>query len=453
MWTISFHDGTLVVKGGDLERLPPGFRMDDRIGHPRGPAWTYPQVVTAARAFNIPYTDDAQIYTRLTGLAPCTAREPRTYQREAVDAWHRAGRRGAVLLPTGSGKTFVAELAMLETERATLVVAPTLDLVGQWHDRLKTAFGRTIGMLGGGQHDVQDITVSTYDSAAIHMGRYGNRFGLVIFDEVHHLGAPGYLSGAAACIAPYRLGLTATWDADAEREDALTEVLGDIVYEKSITELSGNFLADYETIRIAVHLSPEEQAAYEAARGEFKAFVASKRIPLGAPRGWATFLRHAAQSKAGRSAFQAYQESRRIAHGTGQKMATLAQLLADEHGRRTIVFTHDNDTAYRISKRFLVPCISHQTDVKERRTILDAFEAGTLPVIATSRVLNEGVDMPSAEVAIVLSGTGTVREHVQRLGRILRPQAGKQAVLYEVVAADTAEINTSRRRRRHDAYR
>lgn len=453
MWTISFHDGTLVVKGGDLERLPPGFRMDDRIGHPRGPAWTYPQVVTAARAFGIPYTDDAQVYTRLTGLAPCTAREPRPYQREAVDAWHRAGRRGAVLLPTGSGKTFVAELAMLETERATLVVAPTLDLVGQWHDRLKTAFGRTIGMLGGGQHDVQDITVSTYDSAAIHMGRYGNRFGLVIFDEVHHLGAPGYLSGAAACIAPYRLGLTATWDADAEREDALTEVLGDIVYEKSITELSGKFLADYETIRIAVHLSPEEQAAYEAARGEFKAFVASKRIPLGAPRGWATFLRHAAQSKAGRSAFQAYQESRRIAHGTDQKMAALAQLLVDEHGRRTIVFTHDNDTAYRISKRFLVPCISHQTDVKERRTILSAFEDGTLPVIATSRVLNEGVDMPSAEVAIVLSGTGTVREHVQRLGRILRPQAGKQAVLYEVVAADTAEINTSRRRRRHDAYR
>ena len=452
MWTISFHDGTLVVEGGDLERLPPGFRMDDRIGHPRGPAWTYPQVVTAARAFAVPYTDNAQIYTRLTGLAPCTAREPRTYQREAVDAWHRAGRRGAVLLPTGSGKTFVAELAMLETERATLVVAPTLDLVGQWHDRLKTAFGRTIGMIGGGQHDVQDITVSTYDSAAIHMGRYGNRFGLVIFDEVHHLGAPGYLSGAAACIAPYRLGLTATWDADAEREDALTEVLGDIVYEKSITELSGKFLADYETIRIAVHLSPEEQAAYEAARGEFKAFVASKRIPLGAPRGWATFLRHAAQSKAGRSAFQAYQESRRIAHGTEQKMAALAQLLVDEHGRRTIVFTHDNDTAYRISKRFLVPCISHQTDVKERRTILDAFEDGTLPVIATSRVLNEGVDMPSAEVAIVLSGTGTVREHVQRLGRILRPQAGKQAVLYEVVAADTAEINTSRRRRRHDAY-
>jgi len=117
------------------------------------------------------------------------------------------------------------------------------------------------------------------------------------------------------------------------------------------------------------------------------------------------------------------------------------------------VFTHDNETAYRVSRTFLVPCISHQTDIKERRAILDAFESGVLPVIVTSRVLNEGVDMPAAEVAIVLSGTGTVREHVQRLGRILRPAADKQAVLYEIVAADTAEVRTSSRRRKHDAYR
>ena len=117
------------------------------------------------------------------------------------------------------------------------------------------------------------------------------------------------------------------------------------------------------------------------------------------------------------------------------------------------MFTHDNATAYRISKSFLIPCITHQTDIKERRAILNSFAEGVLPTIVTSRVLNEGVDIPSAEVAIILSGTGTVREHVQRLGRILRPSVGKQAILYEVVAEDTAEEYTSSRRRRHDAYR
>jgi superfamily II DNA or RNA helicase len=117
------------------------------------------------------------------------------------------------------------------------------------------------------------------------------------------------------------------------------------------------------------------------------------------------------------------------------------------------VFTNDNAMATRVSREFLVPCITHHTDVKERRALLADFEAGHLPVLVTSRVLNEGVDLPAAEVAIVLSGTGTPREHVQRLGRILRPGQGKRAILYEVVSAGTSEEYTSARRRRHDAYR
>jgi len=453
MWRIRYQDGTLVVEGADLDLLPIGFRQDDRVGHPRGPAYLYRNVIQAARAFGVEYTDESQNYTDLSEIQICTTRTPRDYQREAVDAWHEAGRLGAVVLPTGSGKTFVAEMAIAETKRSTLVIAPTIDLIGQWHDKLRASFGCPVGMLGGGQHQVEDITVSTYDSALIHMGRYGDRFGLLVFDEVHHLPAPGYIQAAQSCVAPYRLGLTATWVDDPEREDMLQPVLGDVIYERTITELAGDYLSDYETVRIQVHLGPEERVRYEQARAQFTRFVARKRIPLGAPRGWQTFLRHVAQSREGRAAFQAYQESRKIAHGTEQKIDVLGTLLDEEHGRRTIVFTHDNETAYRVSKTFLVPCISHQTDAKERRSILEAFEAGELPTIVTSRVLNEGVDLPAAEVAIVLSGTGTVREHVQRLGRILRPQPGKQAVLYEVVAADTAEMKTSQRRRRHDAYR
>ena len=68
-------------------------------------------------------------------------------------------------------------------------------------------------------------------------------------------------------------------------------------------------------------------------------------------------------------------------------------------------------------------------------------------------LLNEGVDVPAASVGIVLSGSGSVREHVQRLGRILRRAEGKRATLYEVVSEGTAEEYTSARRRRHDAYR
>jgi superfamily II DNA or RNA helicase len=106
-----------------------------------------------------------------------------------------------------------------------------------------------------------------------------------------------------------------------------------------------------------------------------------------------------------------------------------------------------------VSRRFLIPVITHQTKVKERSEILERFSDGRYGALATSKVLNEGVDVPEANVAIVISGSGSVREHVQRLGRILRRQAGKRAVLYELVSANTAETRTSARRREHDAYR
>ena len=118
-----------------------------------------------------------------------------------------------------------------------------------------------------------------------------------------------------------------------------------------------------------------------------------------------------------------------------------------------LIFTYDNATVYQIARRFLVPAITHQTKAKERRRILDAFASGEYPTVVTSRVLNEGVDVPAANVGVILSGTGTVREHVQRLGRLLRKLGEKQAVLYEVVTRGTGEEFTSERRRQHHAYR
>src|ERR1044071_4241115 len=101
---------------------------------------------------------------------------------------------------------------------------------------------------------------------------------------------------------------------------------------------------------------------------------------------------------------------------------------------------------YRISEQFLIPSITHETGIKERRHWLEAFNNGEVLALATSKVLNEGVNIPAASVAIVLSGSGSSREHIQRLGRILRKQPDKEAILYEVVALGTTEEQISRRR-------
>lgn len=133
-------------------------------------------------------------------------------------------------------------------------------------------------------------------------------------------------------------------------------------------------------------------------------------------------------------------------------MYKLYELLERHHDERVLVFTNDNDSVYEISERMLVPSITHQTRIKERKEILRRFNDGDYRVVVTSKVLNEGVDVPKAAVAIILSGSGSVREHVQRLGRILRRHEDKKAVLYELVTADSVETYVSKRRRKHDAY-
>src|SRR5437763_5227158 len=170
------------------------------------------------------------------------------------------------------------------------------------------------------------------------------------------------------------------------------------------------------------------------------------------PGSWCQFLFQAHRSAEGRQAYLAYREQRALALAAPAKLNLLERLLDRHNGDRVIIFTHDNATVYTIARQFLVPVITHQTKTKERREILLRFNSGAYPIVATSKVLNEGVNVPEANVAIILSGSGSVREHVQRLGRILRKSGDKEAVLYEVVTRGTVEEFTSSRRRQHDAY-
>ncbi len=452
-WTLRYDLGTLVLEGADPEALPEGFTWDTRIGCARAAGHRYAKVVEACRASGVELVDEAKAYNRLTDLRHLSTRTPREYQTEAVAAWRAARWRGIVVLPTGSGKSFVAESCIALAQRSTLVVVPTLDLLSQWYGNLHAAFGCEIGVLGGGQHEIRDITVTTYDSAWIHMDRLGNRFGFVVFDEVHHLPAPMYLRAAESMIAPLRLGLTATLERPDGRHEDLFPLVGPVVSRVEIPDLAGDFLAPYRVEVVRVTLSAHEEAEYAELRGIYKQFVAMKQIKMSGPDGWTRFVIEASRSKEGRAAFKAFHAAKAIAHGGERKIEMVRQLLAEEAGRRAIVFTNDNATAMRVSRELLVPCITHRTDVKERRWILEAFSRGDVMCVTTSRVLNEGVDLPAAEVAIIVSGTSTVREAVQRLGRILRPSADKQAVLYELIAEGTTEAAASERRREHDAYR
>jgi len=450
--TLGFHAGSLEVRGVGPDVALPGCAWDPRTNCGRAPASAYADVVRALVTGKIPYTDGARKYAELTRKAQ-GLHAPRPYQQEALDAWTKARGRGVVVLPTGAGKTHVAMMAIAQKQRSALVVAPTLDLVRQWYDLMRKTFGDPIGLVGGGDHDVQDLTVTTYDSAHLHMEHMGSRFGFVVFDECHHLPSESYAHAARACIAPFRLGLTATPERTDGREAALHKLVGPLVYQKDIVDLSGEYLADYDTNQIIVDLTPDERAEYDAERAIYRSFVTSHGIRMSQPSGWSDFVMHSARSKEGRRAMGAYRRQRELAFAAPGKLDELAKLLHQHRKDRAIVFTQDNRTAYLVSTMFLVPCITHQTKVKERSEILRGLSSGAYGVVATSKVLNEGVDVPEANVAIVLSGSGSVREHVQRLGRILRKGKDKHAILYELVTGNTTETMTSDRRREHSAYR
>jgi superfamily II DNA or RNA helicase len=450
---LGFEGGTLAVTGSTQELLDtlPHCQFDPRTGCHRALAHHYRALVEHLRGRRLAYQDDARAYAP-TPWRLRTSRDPFPHQAEALEVWWKAGGRGVVVLPTGTGKTFLAVLAIQRAGRPAIVVTPTIDLLNQWYGELLTAFETPVGLIGGGHYEIRELTVTTYDSAYIHLERWGHRFGLLVFDECHHLPGPSYIAAAQGSLAPFRLGLTATPERTDGQESLLTEMIGPMVFRREIRELAGDYLAEYRVERLYVELSVEEEARYRQAREQYRAFVDEKGIAMSGPHGWQRFIQETCRSKEGRAAFLAYREQRRLALAAPAKLQVLGRLLERHRGDRVLVFTHDNATVYEIARRFLVPAITHQTKAKERRHILEAFQAGEYSVVVTSRVLNEGVDVPAANVGVVLSGTGTVREHVQRLGRLLRKHGEKQAVLYEVVTRGTAEEFTSDRRRQHHAY-
>ena len=445
---LTFDRGTLILHPPPSSAAWAGIAVwDDRIERLRAPAFMYRQLLEGLERDGVTLEDRAKGFLELN-LTFAQSFAPFPHQTAALNAWTQAGRRGVVVLPTGAGKTFVAQLAMRLTGRSALVCVPTLDLMHQWYAGLSAAFpDQKIGLLGGGSRDITEVVVATYDSAVRAIETQGHRWGFLVFDECHHLPGDLYRLIAESSIAPYRLGLTATLERGDGRHRDLETLIGPTVFQASPQDLAGGALSQFEVRRVNVELDTAERERYAKAIATRNEFLGAQRISLGSLQGWQRFVQQSARSSAGRRAMLAHREARKMALATGAKVRSLDAILQEHREDRAIVFTDDNDAVYEVSRALLIPAITHQTPVKERHAILERFRDGSYPVVVTSKVLNEGVDVPEANVAVVLSGTGSMREHVQRLGRILRARPGKFAVLYEVVARDTVEEGISRRRK------
>jgi superfamily II DNA or RNA helicase len=331
---------------------------------------------------------------------------------------------------------------------ATLIVVPTLDLLDQWRQHLSTYFGLEVGIYGGGEDRLEPLTVSTYDSAYLRAEQLGDKFLFMIFDEVHHLPAPSFSQIAEMYIAPFRMGLTATYERDDGGHLDLPRLVGGRVYELEVDALAGRHLSSYTHEKVLVDLTDEEREIYEREYNVFTSYLRKKGLVLRSPQDFQRFIMRTGNDPEAREALLSRNKALKIALNSEAKIEVLSEFLKTYREEKALIFTRFNQLVYRISRRFLIPAVTHQSPREERKEILEKFKSGEYGVIVTSQVLDEGVDVPDASIGFILSGTGSSREYIQRLGRILRKRKGKHAKLIEIVARDTLETRMSQRRHR-----
>jgi superfamily II DNA or RNA helicase len=450
--SLSYRLGLAVLRGVPAAEAPPWLLYDPRLDALVAPGHRFRELRAWADDHGV--VDEATIDELDAPLLD--PRSPRPYQREAVDRWRASGARGTVVLPTGAGKTLVALLAIDALRTGACIVVPTRALVAQWFTQLADAFGvDRVGAYYGDEKEVRALTVTTYHSAFTLLERWGPQFPLLVLDEVHHLAdttrgeATAWHDHLRIAPSPYRLGLTATYP--DVRDAELRQLVGPIVYRRAIGEMTDSELARFATIRRYVRLTSAEEARYAELTDRYETYIAAAGFrERGATPAdtWRMFAATARRSPAARRAFRAYHERERLVRLASGKLQEAGRILRTHSAEQAVLFCGGTDAAEAVSRELAIPMITATTPASERHALLSTMARGELRAVASVRVLDEGWDVPGAKLGIVLgdSTRGSARQHVQRLGRLLRRQGDAIATLYEVVAAGTYEFFASQKR-------
>jgi DNA excision repair protein ERCC-3 len=345
----------------------------------------------------------------------------RPYQGQAADSfWH--GGSGVVVLPCGAGKTIVGAAAMARASATTLILVTNTVAARQWRDELikrTTLTADEIGEYSGMKKQIRPVTVATYQVITTKRGGVhphlelldARDWGLIIYDEVHLLPAPVFRM-TAGLQARRRLGLTATLVREDGREGDVFSLIGPKRYDAPWKDIEAQgYIAPADCIEVRVTLSEAERMAYAVAEPDQKYRLAST-----------------AESKTG----------------------VVVDLVAKHRGTPTLVIGQYVDQLEDLAARLEAPLITGETTVRRREQLYEAFRAGEIELLVVSKVANFSIDLPSAQIAVQVSGAfGSRQEEAQRLGRLLRPKAeGTTARLYAVVARDTVDADFAAHRQR-----
>jgi DNA excision repair protein ERCC-3 len=292
----------------------------------------------------------------------------------------------------------------------------------QWRDELikrTTLTADEIGEYSGARKQIRPVTIATYQVITTrrngihpHLELLDARdWGLIIYDEVHLLPAPVFRM-TAGLQARRRLGLTATLVREDGREGDVFSLIGPKRYDAPWKDLEGQgYIAPADCIEVRVTLNEAERMAYAVAEPD-----------------------------------QKY----RLAATTESKTSVVVDLVSKHRGTPTLVIGQYVDQLEDLAARLDAPLITGETTVRRREQLYEAFRTGEIELLVVSKVANFSIDLPSAQIAVQVSGAfGSRQEEAQRLGRLLRPKSeGVTARLYAVVARDTVDTDFAAHRQR-----
>lgn len=400
----------------------------------------------------------------------------RDWQREAFDNWKLAGKRGVVEAVTGTGKTAVGIIAAADAaERGlgTFILVPSLDLLDQWYKKLTQELPLLkIGRLGDGWADIlgeYHVVVGTVQSGCRRKILPPGYRGLLVADEVHGYGTEKY-SKALEPQFEERLGLTATYE---RRDDGIqkyltpyftplialknndAEVVANCSYARGLDD---GILAHFRVGLIGVDFIPEEQSEYDELDTRARQARSKLISQYGCPEEpFGEFMKAVTVISEGYTADQtgtylarnylsAFSKRKAVLADSTRKIDALVKLAyVLDNAKRAIVFTETIDSA-EIAAYFLegqgisAEAYTSELNRADRKHLLSRFRSGSLTVLTAPKVLDEGIDVPEADVGVIVAASHSRRQMVQRMGRILRPKNdGRRATFIILYVRNTSE--------------
>ena len=394
------------------------------------------------------------------------------WQAEALDAWHQSRCRGVVEAVTGAGKTMIGITAAFEAFRQgikVLVLVPTADLQTQWQRRLMETLPQAdVGTLGNGRKDSLsscDILVAIINSATRGDLLKEHSEGLLIADECHRYAALSF-SKALQSDFCYRLGLTATYQRpDKANTKVLDPYFGSVVFQMWYDRaLSDAVIAEFDIAFVGVTLTNSERGDYQVASSAISKFGMSLKNKLNLQDVSFDQFMLTVQSLAkrkndpspvvfmARKYLEAVVKRQQVLTNAKNKMKILegiSPVIAESQGTLVFSQTVDSSTqaAHLLQRSGIeTKAVSSNSKPHERRGAMQLFANGLAKVLCAPKILDEGIDVPDSDLAVVLSGSKQPRQTIQRLGRIIRRKSdgrhGRFVVLY---AINTVEDETRNR--------